>query len=86
MKNCFYFPQNEFRAKKIFPSVTRRCRPVVGRNLYRRYLSRLFKSYRFEILANLQQLGWIHAPHTQNFEILKSLEQTQKSKKKSRLL
>jgi hypothetical protein len=26
-------------------------------------------------------LGWIDAPHTQNFEILKSLEQTQESKK-----
>jgi hypothetical protein len=48
----------------------------VGRNMYRRYLSRL-KGYRFEILATLRQLGWIEAPHTQNFEILKSLEQTQ---------
>jgi hypothetical protein len=55
---------------------TRRCRLGVGRNLYRRYLSRL-KGYRFEILATLRQLGWIYAPHTQNFEILKSLEQTQ---------
>jgi hypothetical protein len=27
-------------------------------------------------------LGWIDAPHTQNFEILKSLEQTQEKKKK----
>jgi hypothetical protein len=26
-------------------------------------------------------LGWIDAPHTQNFEILKSLEQAQESKK-----
>jgi hypothetical protein len=26
-------------------------------------------------------LGWIDALHTQNFEILKSLEQTQESKK-----
>jgi hypothetical protein len=26
-------------------------------------------------------LGWIDAPHTQNFEILKSLEQTQEAKK-----
>jgi hypothetical protein len=25
-------------------------------------------------------LGWIDAPHTQNFEILKSLEQTQAKK------
>jgi hypothetical protein len=51
-------------------SVTRRCwhcRPVVGRNLYRQYLSRL-KGYRFEISATLRQLGWIDAPHTQNFE------------------
>jgi hypothetical protein len=56
-------------------------RPVVGRNLYRRYLSRL-EGYRFEISATLRQfqLGWIDAPHTQNFEILKSLEQTQKLK------
>jgi hypothetical protein len=49
---------------------------VVGRNLYRRYLSRL-KGYTFEISATLRQLGWIDAPHTSNFEILKSLEQTQ---------
>jgi hypothetical protein len=59
---------NEFRAKNYFPSVTRRCRPVVGRNLYRRYLSRL-KGYRFEIWATLRRLGWIDAPHTQIFEI-----------------
>jgi hypothetical protein len=49
-------------------------------SLYRRFLSRL-KSYRFEISATLRQLGWIDAPHTQNFEILESLEQTQESKK-----
>jgi hypothetical protein len=72
--------KNEFRAKKSFPSVTRRCLPFVGRNLYRRYLSRL-EGYRFEISAILRQLGWIEAPHTLNFEILKSLEQTQESKK-----
>jgi hypothetical protein len=59
-----------------FPSVTRRYRPVIGRNLCRRYLSRL-KGYRFEILAILRQLGWFEAPHTQTFEILKSLAQTQ---------
>jgi hypothetical protein len=58
----------------------RRCRSGVGRNLCRRYLSRL-KGYRFEISATLRQLAWIDAPHTQNFEILKSLEQTQESKK-----
>jgi hypothetical protein len=46
----------------------------------RRYLSFL-EGYRFEISATLRQLGWIDALHTQNFEILKSLEQTQKSKK-----
>jgi hypothetical protein len=51
----------------------RRCRPVVGRNLCRRYLSRI-TGYRFEISATLRQLGWIDAPNTQNFEILKSLE------------
>jgi hypothetical protein len=67
---------------KKFPSAKRRCRscrPVVGRNLCRRYLSR-FKGYRFEILTTLRQLDWIDAPPTQNFEILKSLEQTQESK------
>jgi hypothetical protein len=31
--------------------------------------------------STLRQLGWIDPPHTQNFEILKSLEQTQESKK-----
>jgi hypothetical protein len=62
--------------RKKIPSVTRRCHPVVGRNLYRQYLSRL-KGYRFEISATLHQLGWIDAPHTQNFEIYKTLEQTQ---------
>jgi hypothetical protein len=44
------------------------------------------KGYRFEISAPLRQLGWIDAPHTQNFEILKSLEQTQESKKLKSLL
>jgi hypothetical protein len=39
----------------------------VGRNLYRRYFSHL-KSYGFEISATFQNLGWIDAPHTQNFE------------------
>jgi hypothetical protein len=39
------------------------------------------KGYRFEISVTLRQLGWIDAPHTQNFEILKSLEQTQELKK-----
>jgi hypothetical protein len=81
-----FIPKNEFRAKKQCPSVTRRCRscrrcrPVVDRNLYRRYLSHL-KGYRFEISANFRQLGWIDAPHTQTFEILKFPEQTQESKK-----
>jgi hypothetical protein len=53
--------------RKKFPSVTRRCRPVVNRNWYRR-----LKGCRFEILATPRQLGWIDAPHTQNFEISKS--------------
>jgi hypothetical protein len=48
--------------------------------LYQRYLCRP-KGYRFEILATLRQLGWIDALPTQNFEILKSLEKTQESKK-----
>jgi hypothetical protein len=30
--------------------------------------------------TTLRLLGWIDAPHTQNFEILKFLEQTQESK------
>jgi hypothetical protein len=34
------------------------------------------KGYRIEILATLHHLDWINAPHTQNFEILKSLEET----------
>jgi hypothetical protein len=34
-----------------------------------------------DISAALRPLSWIDAPHTQNFEILKSLEQTQESKK-----
>jgi hypothetical protein len=54
-----------------------RCRPVVGRNSYRRYLSRL-RGYRFEISATLRKLGWIDAPQ---LRILKSLEQTQEIKK-----
>jgi hypothetical protein len=58
----------------------RRCCPAVGRNLYQRYLSRR-KGYRFEILTAHGQLGCIDAPHTQNLEILKSLEQKQESKK-----
>jgi hypothetical protein len=33
------------------------------------------------ISANFRHLGWIDAPHTQNFEIWKSLEQTQESEK-----
>ena len=52
---------------------------VVGRNLEYPYLSRL-KCYRIQILATLSHLGWIDAPHTQNFEFFKSLEKTQESK------
>jgi hypothetical protein len=55
-------------------------RPDVGQNLYRRYLSHL-KGYRFEISATFCQLCSIETPHTQKFEILKSLEQTHESKK-----
>jgi hypothetical protein len=70
-------PKKPVESEKI-PSVTRRCRPGVGRNLCRRYLSHL-KGYRFKISITLRKLGWIDAPHTQNYEILKSLglEQTQ---------
>jgi hypothetical protein len=35
----------------------------------------------FEISASFRKLGWIDALHTQNFEILTSLEQTQETKK-----
>jgi hypothetical protein len=75
----FHTQKTSLEQKKI-PSVTRRCRPDVSRNLCRRYLGRL-KDDRFEISAALRHLGWIDAPHTQNFEILKFLEQTQESKK-----
>jgi hypothetical protein len=68
-----YFPhipyvasKNEFRAKKKILSVTRH---------------RRLNSYIFEISATLYHLSWIYAPHTQNFEILKSLEQTKEKKK-----
>jgi hypothetical protein len=44
----------------------------VGRNLYRRYLN-LLNSYFF-------YLGWIDAPHTHNFEILKSLQKLKSPK------
>jgi hypothetical protein len=33
------------------------------------------KGYRFEISAILHNLGWIDAPHSQNFGILISLEE-----------
>jgi hypothetical protein len=66
--------------RKNFPSVKRRRRQGVGRNLSFCLKDRL-KDYRLKILATLRQLGWIDGPHTQNFEILKSVEQTQESKK-----
>jgi hypothetical protein len=48
-------------------------------------ISAVFKAteLRFPFPFTLRQLGWIDAPHTLNFEILKSLEQTltQDSKK-----
>jgi hypothetical protein len=68
-----FMPKKQVKSEKKNPSVTWRCGLGVGRNLYRRYLSRL-KGYRFEILAILRQLSWIDAPHTQNFEIFKFLE------------
>jgi hypothetical protein len=58
--------KKKIQVKPKILSVTRRCRPVVGRNLYQRYLSHL-QVYRFEILASIRQLGWIDA--LQNFEI-----------------
>jgi hypothetical protein len=64
---------------RALESSCRRCRPGVGRNVYRRYFSR--KGYRFEISATLYHLGLIDAPHIQNFVNLKSLEKTQESKK-----
>jgi hypothetical protein len=66
-----FIPKIQVESEKKNPSVTRccrRCRPGVGRYLFRRYLSRL-KGYRFEISATFRHLGWIDAPHTQNFEI-----------------
>jgi hypothetical protein len=90
-KNVFYCKLTRFRTfytlkislerNFFFPSVTRRSCLVVGQNLYGRYLSRL-KGYRFQISATLCHLNRIDAPYTHNFEILKSLEQTQKSEKK----
>jgi hypothetical protein len=70
LKDSLYL-KNEFRANE--KKSTSRGVAVGGRNLYRQYLSR-FKSYKFEIPATLRQLGWIDAPHTQKFEIMKSLE------------
>jgi hypothetical protein len=73
------YVESKNKFKSNLPSVKRRCRrcrPGVGQNWYRRYLSRLM-GYRFEISANLHHLSWIDAPLTQNFEIWKSLERTQ---------
>jgi hypothetical protein len=56
-----FIPKKKLRAKKN-PSVTRRyrscwrCRPGVGQNLCRRYLSHL-KGYIFEISATFRQIG-----------------------------
>jgi hypothetical protein len=36
--------------------------------------------YRFKFFAIFHHLDWIDAPHTQNLEILKSVEKTQESK------
>ena len=67
-------------AIKNFPSVTRRCRCRCTQNLCHAY-SLNHKSYRIQISATLSHLCEIDALHTQNFEILKSLEKTQESKK-----
>jgi hypothetical protein len=72
-----YVASNEFRANFFF----RLSHGVAGFTV--RSLVKICRSYRFEISATLRQLGWIDAPHTQNIEILKSLEQTQESKKKN---
>jgi hypothetical protein len=45
---------------------------------YGKYWFHLQKN--IEILAALRHLDWIDAPHTQNFEIYKCLEQTQEKK------
>jgi hypothetical protein len=52
---------------------------VVGRNFIDDISAAL--CYKFEIFAFLHHLGWIDAPFIQNFEILKSIEKTQESKK-----
>jgi hypothetical protein len=74
-----FIPKKQVKSD-FFPSVTRQCRPGVGRNLYLRYFSRL-KGYRFEISATLHLLGWIDAPHTQNFEFWNLLRKLRKAKK-----
>jgi hypothetical protein len=57
--------KNQFRAKTKITSVTRRCRPGVGRNLYRRCLS--------SAILKATNLDYCTS-YTQNFEILKSFE------------
>jgi hypothetical protein len=63
--------------RKKCPSVTRRCRHcvVAVRSLVEICIDDISAVLRAtEISAALRQLGWIGAPHTQNFENLKSLE------------
>jgi hypothetical protein len=67
---------DEFRAKKKFVRHAAIFELNFERNVNAQFLSRI-KGYRFEISATLRQLGRIDAPHTQNLEILTSLEQTQ---------
>jgi hypothetical protein len=64
--------------RKKNPSVTRRCHPVVGRNLYRRYPA-VLRALRLRLPFD----SWAGLMHLilRIFEILKSLEQTQESKK-----
>jgi hypothetical protein len=67
--------------KKQIPSVTRLGVSVVPvRELSEICIDDISAVIRATDLR-LRHLGWIGAPHTQNFEILKFLEQTQELKK-----
>jgi hypothetical protein len=80
----FFLPQI-FTFYEFYASKNQLSRGVAGvagvvLNLYRRYLSRL-KCYSIDITDTLHHLSWIDALHTQNLDILKSLEKTQELKK-----
>jgi hypothetical protein len=64
-----------FWAKKKIRLSRQKSPCLVGRNLNH------LKGYRFDISLTFYHLGWIGDIITQNFEILKSFEKTQESKK-----